>query len=110
MDAVTVAINTVAYSESFEFGKCSGDASVLVSSTAGSVTVVQEVSFDNYTWYAPVDDSAAVIGDIVTTMTVNAGRWVGYSPVLAPYARYKVTETNVAETIVSITVSFQEDQ
>lgn len=109
LDAVSVSQNTTAFTDAFEFNKCSGDASVLIATTAGSITVTQQVSFDKISWFDPVDDTAAALGTIAAALTVNTGRWVAYSPVLAPYARFKIVEGNVAATTVTVTTLFQED-
>ena len=105
----SVTQNTTAYTDSFKFEKCSGDASVLVASTAGDVTVNQQVSFDGINWFDPVDSAGSAVGVIQTAQTVTTGVYVSYSPVLAPLARYKVVENNSATTTVTITVVFQED-
>lgn len=104
-----VSQNGTAYSDVYEFNKCSGDSACLISSTAGSITVTQEVSFDKINWYAPVDESNGALDGIASAVTVTTGRWVAFSPVLAPFTRFKIVEGNVAATTVNITAMFQED-
>lgn len=106
----TVAQNTAEATNSFKWDKCSGDASVLFSSTAGDITVQQQCSHDGENWFTPVNNAGTTVGTIATNATVTTGRYVSYSPVLAPYGRYLVTENNTANTDVVLYVIFQEDQ
>ena len=106
----TVTQNTTAYTDSFKWDKCSGDASVLFSSTAGDVTVQQQCSIDNISWFTPVNNAGTTVGTIATAITVTTGRYVSYSPVLSPWGRFSITENNTAGTDVKLYVIFQEDQ
>lgn len=105
----TVTQNTTVYTDSFKWDKCSGDASVLFSSSAGDVTVQQQCSIDNKNWFTPVNNAGTTVGTIATAVTATTGRYVSYSPVLSPYGRYAVTENNSANTDVVLHVVFQED-
>ena len=117
MDKITVVKNTIAYSDVYPFGRCTGTAVVLLASTAGTITVSQQCSLDYdsnntaaATWYDPVDASAGALGAVAAGVTVTTGRYVSYSPVMVPYIRYKVTETgNIANTVISLTLAFQEE-
>jgi hypothetical protein len=109
LEPTLVAQNSTAYTGVVQFHKCSGDASVLFISTAGDITINQQVSFDNRNWYDPVDNAGSAVGTIATNATVTTGTYVSYSPVLAPYARYKIVENNTAATTVTVYSIFQED-
>jgi len=109
-ETASVTQNTTVYTNSFKWDKCSGDASVLFSSSAGDITVQQQCSIDNRNWYTPVNSAGTTVGTIATNATVTAGTYVSYSPVLAPFGRYMITENNSAATNVLLYVVFQEDQ
>jgi len=104
-----VAQNTTVYTNSFKWDKCSGDASVLFSSSAGDVTVQQQCSIDGVNWFTPVNSAGTTVGTIGTNVLTTTGRYVSYSPVLAPLGRYAITENNTAATNVTLYVVFQED-
>ena len=111
MDAVSVTRNTTAYSLSMPFDRCTGTVIVIFLSTAGVVTITQECSLNDVTWYAPVDANAAVLGTICTSRAGGTTvYYTSYSPVMAPYIRYRVTETNTATTVVTLTLMFQEER
>jgi len=97
------------YTEGFLFEQCVGDAAVLVVSTAGSITITQQCSFDNVHFYTPVDHSATALGNICTTMTVTTGTYIAFDPVLAKFIRFAITETDVAATAVSLLVAFSRE-
>jgi hypothetical protein len=109
LPTTTVAQNSTVYTQSCQYDYNSGYAAVLFSSTAGSITVTQQVSKDNKFWYNPVDNTNTAVGVIATAAGVTTGRWVAYSPVLAPYVRFRIVENNVAATDVALSLVFQED-
>lgn len=106
--AGAVAQNETVYSESMPFNSSFGFASVLVSSTAGSITVTQQCSPDGTNWYNPVDADGTALGRVVSAMTVGS-KYVQPDPVLAPWIRYKVVEGNTASTVVTLTVLSQDE-
>lgn len=109
MSAVSVGKNATGYSSSTAFDRSNGDVGVTIVSTAGSITVTQQCSIDDSTWYDPVDAAGSALGSVGAAITVTTGRWVSYSPVLAPFIRFKVVEGNVAATVVTIELLFQEE-
>ena len=109
---VLMSLNSIAqagteYSDAIAFDVCEGELALLVVSTAGTVTISQQVSLDNVTFYDPVDSAGSALGVICTAKAVTAGSYIAINPVVAPYSRFKVTETNTAATIVSLTVTFR---
>ena len=116
MTKVSVGRNSTAYSNVYDFSRCTGPVVVELISTAGRITVSQQCSVDydpnypaNATWYDPVDYAGTALGAIGTAVTVTAGKYISYSPTLTPWIRYKVVETDVAATVVSLRLVFQEE-
>ena len=109
MDAVSIAQAATAYTDSMRFERCTGTVGVLFKSTAGTVTITQQCSLDEKTWYDPVDAAASALGTVCTAKAVTTGTWTSYSPVMAPYIRFKVVETNTAATVVTVTLALQEE-
>lgn len=107
MTAEAVAQADTHYTSSIDFERCNGNATLLIVSTAGSITVTQQCSLDNSTWYDAVNTSGTAVGAVASALTVTTGTYVVYSPVLAPYIRFKVVENNSAPTVVSIKLNFQ---
>lgn len=106
MSAVSVTQNSTAYSDSLDFEGCEGEICVLITSSAGSITVTQQCSTDGTNWYSPVDYANAALGAVAATMTVST-RYIAYSPVLCKKLRFKVVEGNVAGTVVTITAAYR---
>lgn len=105
MDAITVVGGTK-YSDSIKFHACTGSASVLIISTAGTLAISQQCSLDNVTWYDPVDISGTALGIVKAAQTVTTGLMVAFTPSLAEWTRFKVTEST-ASTVVTLTVLFR---
>ena len=97
------------YTSSFPFHDLNGGAALFLISTAGSITVTQQCSLNDSDWYDPLDASGAAVGSVAAAVTVTTGRWVSYSPVFAPYVRFKIVEGNVAATNVSMQLLYQEE-
>jgi hypothetical protein len=96
------------YTSSSRFYSATGYAAVVLVSSAGSITVTQQVSQDNATWYDPVDEDGTAIGAVAAAMTVG-GRYIQVSPIVGQYIRYKIVEGNTAATTVTLTLIFQEE-
>lgn len=107
MDAQSLAQAATGYSSSIIFDVCAGDAVVLLKSTAGSITVTQQCSLDNETWYDPVNSSAAAVGGVAAALTVTTGTYISFTVVVAPYIRFKVVEGNVALTAVTLNLIYR---
>ena len=106
MSAVTVAKNGTSYSNSRPFHDCDGTATLKIISTAGSITVTQQCSLDDSSWYNPTNEAGAV-GAVEDSITVTTGRYLSFTPVLCPFIRFKVVEANVAATNVTLELSYR---
>ena len=106
LPALSVTKAGTSYTQSTPFDRAVGYVAVRVASTAGSITVTQQCSIDDTTFYDPVDSSNGALGAIAATMTVGT-RYVQYDPVLCPYIRFKVVEGNVEASTVTITLLVQ---
>jgi len=104
-----VAKAATEYTAAQPFHKCTGTASVHLISTAGSVTITQQVSYDGTNFFDPVDAAGSAVGSVGAAITVTTGKWISYSPVFAPYIRYKVVEGNVAATVLTLRSIYQEE-
>jgi hypothetical protein len=107
--AQAVAKQATAYSVATNFKGCAGNAALYIVSTAGSVTISQQCSADGVTYYDPVDTAGSAIGVIRTALTVTTGVYVPFTPVLAPYARFKVVEGNSAATVITLKLVFRSE-
>jgi hypothetical protein len=107
MNAVAISRNdTGHYSSSKKFHDCDGTACLKVISTAGSITVTQQCSLDNVTWYDP-ENAAGAVGAVENAITVTTGRYLSFTPVLCDWIRFKVVEANVAATSVTLELSYR---
>ena len=107
MNAQALDKAATGYSSSLIFDVAAGDATVLLSSTAGSITVTQQASIDNITWYDPVNTSGVAVGAVAAAFTVSTGTYISYTVVLAPYIRFKVVEGNVAATAITLNLIYR---
>jgi len=101
MSVVTVDKAGTKYSRSAPFDDCDGAACLKVISTAGSITVTQQCSIDDETFYDP-ETAAGAAGAVEDTLTVTTGRYISFTPVIAPFIRFKVVEGNVAASAVTL--------
>jgi hypothetical protein len=106
MSAVAVAINDTHYSNSRKFHDCDGTACLKIISTAGSITVTQQCSIDNVTWYDPTNEAGA-IGAVENAITVTPGRYLSFTPVLCDWIRFKVVQGAGATTSVTLELSYR---
>ena len=97
------------YSKVCSFGECAGSSAVIISTTAGTITVSQQCSHDGVTWYDPTDTAAGVLGVVRTALGVTTGIYVPFTPVMCGYIRFKVVEANVAATTVTIRLIFRQE-
>ena len=104
-----VAQNATGYSKSFRSEGITGNVSIFLVSTAGSITVTQQVSNNNVDWYDPVNGAGSAVGAVAAALTVTTGKWVTFTPVVSRYTRFKIVEGNVAATVVSILYMCQEE-
>ena len=107
MTVEVVAQADTHYSSSIDFGRCNGNASLFVISTAGTITVTQQCSLDDVTWCDPISPAGTALGTLCTAKAVTTGSLISYSPVFTPYIRFKVVETDTAATVVTLKLIFQ---
>lgn len=106
-NAQAVAQAATAYSSSLDFRGCVGNVALFIASTAGSVTISQQCSLDNVTFYDPEDTSGGALGVVRSALTVTTGKYVPFTPVLATWTRFKIVEGNVAATAVTLKCLFR---
>lgn len=105
MNAEAVANGATSYTSSFEMVVWAGFISVeVVLAAASSVTITQQCSNDNSTWYDPVDADGNAIGKVCTALT--ASKFIEPDPVLAKWVRYKVVAG--ADSTVTMKVNVKE--
>jgi hypothetical protein len=97
------------YSDSMNFSRCTGDVAVFIKTVTGTCTISQQCSLDGDNWYDPVSAAAAALGVVCTAVAATTGTYIVYTPVLAPFIRFKIVETNVGALTVSLTLLFGED-
>lgn len=107
--AGAVAQAATEYSASTNFRMTDNNASLLLTTTAGSITITQQASMNNQEWYDAYDAVGNLLGTVATAQGVTTGKWIAFNPVMAPYTRFKVVEGNVAATTVTIELMLQED-
>ena len=108
--AGAVAQAATEYSQSTNFRYTDESASLLLSTTAGSITVSQQCSMNNVDWYDPYDTAGNLIAVVATAQGVTTGKWIAYNPAMAPYTRFKVVETGgAADSTVIVELMIQED-
>lgn len=98
--AITKA--ATAYTNSRKFSDWDGNKAVCrIISTAGSITITQQCSNDDSTWY-DAEDATAAKGAVEDTITVTTGRYIEFTPVLCKFIRFKVVEGNSAATALTL--------
>jgi len=107
-DSKVIARNATGYTDSMDFSKCAGDASVFFVGSLGTSTISQQCSYDNTNWYDPIAAAGTALGAVCTALAASTV-YISYTPVLAPYVRFKVIETNVAILTYSLTLIFREE-
>lgn len=107
--ALAVAQAATVYSTALKTPHQLGFMSLLIVTTAGSITVTQQVSMDGTTFYDAVDSDGNALGAVVAAMTVGT-KYIQFSPVLAPHIRFKIVEGNSAPTAVSLNLAHLKDE
>jgi hypothetical protein len=104
MNDVAVAVNVSNYSDSIRMKRASwyDQTAGLLVTTNGTVVVSQQCSLDGSTWYAPRLSNGTVTDSIATP---DSTRYVQFTPVIAPFIRFKVlgnsTSSNVSLNFIS---------
>jgi len=98
--AMTTATATY-YSRKIDISYSDGYASLLVASSAGSLAIAYEVSYNGQDWYTPVDTDGNDLSVVYAALTVTAGAWISFGPIAAPYLRFKFTLTGANSTVTA---------
>ncbi len=109
MDSIAVGLSSTVYSKSVKFRLCTGSAAMIIISTAGSITVTQQCSADNITWYDPIDSTGGAIGIVKISQTLTTGIYVAFNPAMAEYIRFKIIEGGTAATVVTLKMLQREE-
>lgn len=89
----TACGNETVYTDSTNFQHARGYCGALITiSNGGSYVITQQCSVDNENWYNPVDDDNTALG-LVCTGAHTSTCYKYFSPVLAPFIRFKVVGT-----------------
>ena len=100
MNAQAIAAGSTGYSNALAAFNIVGTYGGLhITTTAtGGLTITQQCSLDGATWLDPTNATAAV-GAILNAVAAVLTRFVQFTPVVAPYIRFKVvpgsTQTGV---------------
>ena len=105
--AKAVTRDATVYSNSIELKAQTGVNSVLITSTAGSITVTQQVSVDGSTFYDVENKNGVSLGEVVSAMLVGT-KYIAFEPAFGLYIRFKIVEADVAATAVTVTYLYQE--
>jgi hypothetical protein len=103
----TVSISGTKYSNSMDFRRCAGNAALFVTSSAGSITITQQCSYDDLKWYDPTDSTGAQLGIISGYLSSTSGVYIPFTPVLTKHIRFKVLENGTAETAVTLRLIYR---
>lgn len=114
--AKAIVKNTTVYTDSCRFDRCVGDATVWVAHVSASgenLAISQQCSLVGGTvdanWYDPVNASAAALGSVATAQAATAGVYISYTPVIAPYIRFKIVAANTNDTVLELKLIFREE-
>jgi hypothetical protein len=102
-NAVTITNAVNSFSNSFEMIVWAGFAAIEVVSNTGTVTITQQCSTDNVTWYDPVDKTGAALGAIATALATSA--YIEFDPVVSKYVRLKYAPTGSGTITVKVIIS-----
>ena len=78
--------------------RLTGEASILVVTSAGSLALTYEVSNDGTNWYSPEDTSGTALNVINAAVTVGSN-WIVFSPSLGRYLRIVAILTGGNSTV-----------
>ena len=107
-NAVSIVKAATEYSDSTKFRSTTGYSCMkIVIGTTCSVVITQQCSTNNVVWYDPIDISATALGTVGTFKTAGT-YYVQFSPVMAPYIRFKLVEGDVAASAITLELVYQE--
>lgn len=108
LSTTTVANGATIYSNSYSGDKETGFSYAFIQlSGTSSVTVTQQGSLDNTTFYDVVSSAGSALGAILTTGTSTAGIFVQFDPVFAPYKRLKIVAGAASTVAITLGISEQ---
>jgi len=109
-EVITLAQNSTKFSSIYKFDKCIGFAGMLLTVSAGSVSITQaNALLDSGPFVTAVDSAGGAIGKVCSIL--GAGTyWIAYDPIMAPFMSFKCVEANVASTTISFTPLWSEDR
>jgi len=98
----TVTASATGYTESLNFRAAKGYAAILYTEelAGSSVTITQQCSLDNVTFYDPTDADGTALGEVAAALT--ADRYTQFSPVIAPFIRFKVVAAAGQSSVFSM--------
>ena len=105
------ANNSTVYSDSAKFRSTTGFSCVrVVVASAGSptVTITQQCSTNNIDWFDPVDTADTALNAVTVFTTTTGSKYVQFSPVMAPYIRFKIVESASVACTVTTELVYQE--
>ena len=94
------SVNGTVYSGAIEFKRAKGFCGMLMIVGGVSTTVTQQVSLDGSTFYDPVDSDGNALGQVCSAITADA--YHQFSPVIAPYIRFKFVTTGASVTAAKL--------
>ena len=109
-EVIAIAQNATTYSAILRTDKSAGFTGMLLTVSAGSITVTQQCGLkDSGLFYDPVDADNLALGQVASLVGAET-RWIAPLPILSPFTRFKIVEANVASATVTFTPLFQEDR
>ncbi len=90
------------------FRRLAGNAAMWIKTTGGSITVTQQVSLNGKEWHDAVDNSGNALGSVCSARTQGT-YYIKFTPVLAPFVRFKIVEGNVGSSTVTAKLIFEEE-
>ena len=97
-----ITLSGTLYTDVYSLRRLSGRGAVILTTSAGSITMNQQVSHNGETFYDAYDVSGALLGKICENQAVVTNRYIVFDPVFAKYMRFKIVEQGVGATTVTI--------
>lgn len=86
------------YSATIDMLRLTGNASILVVTSAGSLALSYQVSDDGTNWYSPEDTSGTALNVINAAVTAGSN-WIVFNPTMGRYLRIVVVLSGVNSTV-----------
>jgi hypothetical protein len=97
-----IAASGTGYSLSMPFDESTGEIALLIVNEGTAITITQQVSLDDVTYYDPVNASSVAQGSVIANLTTTTGTYVHFDPIPAPYTRFKIVATDHNSTTVTM--------